>query len=255
MMEKKKRRLGKRHELPAVEHKVFVATPAYDGKVDTDYAMSLAQSCMHATHQKIGVLSQVMGNGAFIEMARNIFVRNFLRTDCDYLFFIDGDLKWESRAFVGLIQSGREVCAGAYRKRQEPEEYPLHYVEDKSQPGLDVVDGGWIACDRVATGFLCIQRHVLEAMSEKADKVFIHGEGEIPWVFSTRFQHDEENTKFMGEDFAWSDDYMEQFGGPIWVWPDFDFVHGGYPCNWHKFMNKQAEQEGPINLIKAGGEG
>ena len=246
-----KRRLGKRHELPPVDHKVFVATPAYDGKVETDYAMSLAQSSMHAVHQSIGVLSQVMGNGAFIEMARNIFVRNFLKTDCDILFFIDGDLKWESRAFVGLIQSGREVCAGAYRRRQEPEDYPLHYIEEVGNPGIQRMEGGWIACDRVATGFLCIHRHVLEKMSKKAKKVHIVGEGEIPWVFSTRFQEDVEGTKFMGEDFSWCDDYMEQFDGPIWVWPDFDFSHAGYQCNWHNFMNAQIEAGGDINLIKA----
>lgn len=258
----KTRKLGKRHDLPKVDHKVFVATPAYDGKVDVDYAMSLAQSCMHATHQNIGVLSQVMGNGAFIEMARNIFIRNFLETDCDILFFIDGDLKWETRAFVGLIQSGREVCAGAYRRRQDPEDYPIHYIEDVENPGINVLEGGWVACDRVATGFLCIHRHVIEVMVERAEKVHIHGEGEIPWVFSTRivdgqdvYGEDINQKLFMGEDFAFCDDYMEQFGGPIYVWPDFDFVHGGYECNWHKFMNKQvrdAEAENkPINLIRA----
>lgn len=245
-----KRRLGKRHELPPVEHKVFVATPAYDGKVDTDYAMSLAQCSMHAVHQKIGVLSQVMGNGAFIEMARNVFVKNFLQTDCDMLFFIDADLKWESRAFVGLIQSGRDVCAGAYRKRQEPEEYPLHYIEDDDEPGLRPEQGGWILCDRVATGFLCIKRHVLEAMSEAAPKVYIHEHGDVPWVFSTRIKEDENGMRFMGEDYSWCDDYKEQFGEPIWVWPDFDFTHGGYDCNWNDFILNQIKRGGAINFIK-----
>lgn len=247
---KDKRRLGERHELPPVEHKVFVATPAYDGKVDSDFAQSLAQACMHAVHQKIAVVSQVMGNGAFIEMARNLFVRNFLKTDCNKLFFIDADLKFESRAFVGLVQSGRQVCAGAYRRRQEPEEYPLHYVEEKDNPGIQIYDGGWVGCDRVATGFLCIDREVVERMCEKARKVHIHGHGEVPWLFETRFQEDPGSTKFMGEDFAWSDDYVEQFNEPIWVWPDFDFVHGGYPCNWHKFMERQIAAGGDVDLIK-----
>lgn len=251
----KERRLGQRHALPPVKHKVFVATPAYDGKVDTDYAMCLAQSAMHAVHQEIGVASQVMGNGAFIEMARNIFVKNFLSTDCDILFFIDADLKWESRAFVGLIQSGREVCAGAYRKRQEPEEYPLHYIENPDEPGLRTIEGGWIACDRVATGFLCIHRHVLEKMSAAAPTVLVPNEGEIPWVFHTKFQEDEDGNRFMGEDFAWCDDYMDSFDGPIWVWPDFDFSHAGYDCNWHKFMNSQMDiainEERTVSLLKA----
>lgn len=246
-----KRRLGKRHELPPVKHRVFVATPAYDGKVDTDYATSLAQSCMHATHQNIGVLSQVMGNGAFIEMARNIFVRNFLQTDCDVLFFIDADLHWESRAFVGLIESGRDVCAGAYRKRQDPEEYPLHYIEDEDHPGVQTEEGGWIKCDRVATGFLCIKRHVLEEMSKNAPVVHLHDQGDVPWVFGTRFFTDDEGKeRFMGEDFTWCDDYAEQFNEPIYVWPDFDFIHGGYKGNWHNFMMDQIKRGGAVNFIK-----
>ena len=248
---KERKRLGTRHSLPKVEHKVFVATPCYDGKVHADFALSMAQAVMHATHQKIGVLCQTMGNSAFIEVARNIFVKNFLETDCDYLFFIDSDLKFESRAFVGLIQSGREVCAGAYRKRQEPEEYPLHYIEDKANPGIELFDGGWVGCDRVATGFLCIHRSVIEAMVAVSKKVYIHGEGEIPWLFETRFQEDEDNTKFMCEDYAWCDDYRAQFGKPVWVWPDFDFWHDGYFGNWHAFMQRQIKAEGEINLIKA----
>lgn len=247
---KEGRKLGKRHEHPPVKHRVFVATPAYEGKCDVDFAMSLAQSCMHAVHQDIGVMCQVMGNGAFIEMARNIFVKTFLETDCDLLFFIDSDLKWESRAFVGMVESGREVCAGAYRKRQEPEEYPLHYIEDEDKPGLSITDGGWVECDRVATGFLCIQRHVLEKMSAQAKKVYIEGEGEIPWIFETGFRESDGHLKFIGEDYSWCDKYIEEFGGPIYVWPDFDFEHAGYKCNWHKFMNAQVEAGGNVSFIR-----
>ena len=254
----KKRKLGQRHKLPSVEHKVFVATPAYDGKVDTDYAMSLAESCMHATHEKIHVQASVMGNGAFIELARNIFVAEFLKTDCTHLFFIDADLKWESRAFVGLVQSGRPVSAGAYRKRQEPEQYPIHYIEDPENPGISIHEGGWIGCDRVATGFLCIQRHIIEEMVKHVEHLTIAGqEGLIPWLFYTqKFTTDQGNRTYMGEDFSWCDDHKKIFDTPIYVWPDFDFVHGGYKCNWHEFMMKQVEDagDGPINLIEGNDE-
>jgi hypothetical protein len=48
--------------------------------------------------------------------------------------------------------------------------------------------------------------------------------------------------RFMGEDFAWCDDYVERYKRYIHVWPDFDFKHGGYECNWHQFMNRQVEE-------------
>ena len=249
----KKRKLGKRR---SPEYRVFVATPAYDGKVHTDYAVSLADSCMHATSMGISVTASVMSNGAFIEMARNIFVAEFLQTDCTHLFYIDSDLKWESRAFVGLVTAGRPVCAGVYPKRQLPEEYPVHYIEDKDNPGISIFDGGWVGCDRVPTGFLCIERHVVEAMAKDVDQLYIKEKDYlIPWVFSTRIVDDEVSKKksFCGEDFAWSVDYGKKYQTPIYVWPDFDFSHDGFEGNWHKFMLRQIEAaegtENPIDLI------
>lgn len=216
---------------------------------------------MVATLKEIHVTASVMGNGAFIEMARNIFMMEFLKTDHTHLFYIDSDLKFESRAFVGLVESNRPVCAGVYRRRQEPEDYPVHYIEDNDNPGIQVQDGGWVGCDRVPSGFLCIRRDVVEEMVKHVEKISIRGQSDlIPWVFHTKMvDTDLGNRTFVGEDFAWSDLYTQIFKEPIWVWPDFDFIHAGYKCNWHKFIMKQikkAEVEGsPINIIREGTNG
>jgi len=234
--------------------RAFVATPAYDGKVDVDYAVSLADSMKHATAIGIDVRACVMGNGAFIEMARNIFAKQFLESDCTHLFYIDSDLKWESRAFIGLLQSGRDVCCGVYPKRQYPLEFPVHYVEDESNPGIQLYEGGWVGCDKVPTGFLCIERSVIEEMSKHCDVLELKDHGSVPWLFEPRKIDNDDGTKtFMGEDFAWSVDYGKVFGKPIYAWPDFDFVHHGHAGNWHKFMLAAvdaAENDGRlINLV------
>ena len=256
-MPKEIRKLGARHDLKQVNAKVFVATPAYDGHVLADYAMSLADSVVAAAQCDIGVMASVMGNGAFIEIARNVFVKQFLETDCSHLFFIDADLKWEARAFVGLVNANRPVSAGAYRRRQEPEDYPLHYLEDPDEPGLSIVEGGWVPCDRVATGFLCIRRDVVEAMAAEAQQWKIREQGSIPALFYTKLveqtaEPDSDAKGFVGEDFSWCDDYMDKFRSrfnnqPIMVWPDFDFVHNGFKGNWLKFINAEvAEYEAKL---------
>ena len=216
----------------------YVATPAYDGKVDTDYAMSLADSCMLAASLGVPVTAAVMGNGAFIDIARNTFVRMFLETDCTHLFFIDADLKWEPRAFIGLLASGMPGVAGMYRRRQEPEEYPVKYVESDGG-GIQPVKGGWVPCERVPTGFLCIERSIIEEMAEDATRWKLHNQPDTPALFYTQITDD---GRYMGEDFSWCDDYVDRYGEYIHVWPDFDFVHGGYKCNWHNFMNGQVEK-------------
>lgn len=219
---------------------VYIATPAYDGKVDSDYALSMAEAAQAATIHGINITAAVMGNGAFIDLARNRFVRIFLEeTDCTHLFFIDADLKFEPRAFVGLVMSGHPVCAGAYRRRQEPEDYPVVLREHPEMGGL-WVDNEWVMADRVPTGFLCIERSVLQEMSDKARTIKIHGEKDTRQLFYTKVN---EHGGYVGEDFSWCDDYVAQYGKPIPVWPDFDFVHGGYRCNYYAWLAKRIEAE------------
>jgi hypothetical protein len=230
----------------------FVATPAYDGRVLTDYSISLADSVQTATLMGINVTACIMGNGAFIDLARNTFCRLFLESKATHLFFIDADLKWEARAFVGLLTSGKQVCAGAYPKRQDGEEYPIR-LKPKADGGIDCRDG-WLMCDLVATGFLCIERHVIETMWKEGQEYRLASEpGQVSRkLFYTYLNEDKD---FVGEDYAWCQDYEKRFGEPIAVWPDFDFTHGGrHKGNLHQFLNRQAEGDIPGDakrLIKA----
>ena len=227
---------GKRKAEYKYRH-VYVATPAYDGKVHSEYALSLAQACQLATINGINVTASILGNGAFIDLARCKFVQLFLEEnpDCTHLFFIDGDLEFDPQAFVSLIQSGKPVCAGAYRKRQENEEYPVRWKAHENG-GLWVEDG-WVMCDRVATGFLCIERAVLERMAK--ERPIIKGQVEQPDMAQLFYTYINEDGHFMGEDFAWCDDYAKLYKTPIPVCPDFNFKHAGYKGNWNTFLEKE----------------
>lgn len=239
------RKLGKRKVKPD-RWDVFIATPAYDGKVDTDYCQALAEASFMAPLYQIQVNQSVMGNGAFIDLARNIFVKIFLEKfpDATHLFFIDSDLKFPPQAFIGLARAGKDICAGVYRRRQEPEDYPVQFAEHPEMGGLWVDDddnGAWIMANRVPTGFLCISRKVIEEMAEDAVKLDIHGQdGPVPQLFYTRV---DEDGKFIGEDYCFCDDYVKKYGKPIPVWGNIDFVHGGYKGNLLEFLDKQITEE------------
>ena len=227
---------------------VMVATPAYDGKVDSDFSQSLAEAAQAATVFGIRFTASVMGNSAFIDLARNTFARLFLdeHKDCTHLFFIDADLKFESRAFVELIRlctPERPVMAGAYRRRQDPEDYPIMWAplvtEGYDGPDRLWMEDGWLQCNRVATGFLCIHRTVIEEMAAEAPKIHLHNQEPIPRLFYTYI---DDEGKFIGEDFAWCDDYTKKYNRKIEVWPEFEFVHGGYKGNYMKWLDKQVKQ-------------
>lgn len=231
--------LGKRWNKEKKEQKgirVLVATPAYDGKVHTDFCVSLAESCMYAAAMGVHVTAGVMANGAFIDLARNSFVQMFLEGDYTHLFFIDSDLKFESRGFLGLVLADLPIVAGVYRRRQEPPDYPVKYVEDE-RIGLEVVEG-FVQCTRVPTGFLCIRRDVIEQMAEKAQKIILP-EMTVPRLFYT---HINEEGRFVGEDFSFCDDYCAQFNATIPVYADLDFNHAGYVGNWWEHLKKAGEE-------------
>lgn len=241
----------KKREKPVVPNtgnvfdtRVFVATPAYDGRVLTDYAVSLAETCLVGPVNGIFVQASVMGNGAFIDIARDHFVRMFLESNCTHLFFIDADLKWEPRAFIGLVTSGLRVCAGAYRKRQEPEEYPLKFCA--KDDGTFILKDGWIMCERVAAGFLCIRRDVIEEMVKHRPTLQVGNDPECPLLFYEKFERiDDRRSRMIGEDYAFCDDFRELYKEDIPVWPDFDFVHGAtFKGNLHHWLNKRAEESG-----------
>lgn len=247
------RKLGKKNKVTPGNWQAFVATPAYDGKVDTEYAQSMCESAFCAPLYQVKINQCVMGNGAFIDLARNIFVKMFLEDDnlkeCTHLFFIDADLKFPPNAFIGLIRSGLPICAGVYPRRQDPEDYPVKWSDNPDGGGLWLEDG-WLMCERVPTGFLCITRQVVEEMAKDAMKLNIHGhDGPVPRLFYTKT--DEEN-RFIGEDYCFCDDYVKKYGKKIPVWPDIDFIHGKkYKGNFAKYLERRIQEITPKDTSAA----
>jgi len=241
------RKLGQKKSVEVEKYHVYIATPAYDGRVDVDYALSVAEASFCAPLFQVQVSASMMANGAFIDLARNIFVKQFLEDndDCTHLFFIDSDLKFPANAFIGLIRAGKPICAGVYRRRMDKEDYPIKYAHHPEEGGLwveeDDIGTSWIMAERVPTGFLCIRRDVLEEMSKDARQLIIHGqEGTIPELFYTTVN---EEGRFIGEDFAFCDDYTKRYGEKIPVFPNIDFVHGGYECNFNDFLETKIAED------------
>jgi len=249
--------------------RVHVATPAYDGKVDADFASSMLMAGQLCSLNMVEVSTAILGNGAFIEIARNVLVKEFLEAEelkhFTHFMFVDADLKFEPRAMPGLVRSGLPVTSGGYCRRQEDVSYPIRWTplpkkSPKEPSRLWMNDGGWLRTDRVPTGFLCIERGVLEEMTRRAiagefpydnegkpGVVELPDKGRTPWLFYTKI---DDQGRFTGEDFCWCDDYMALyeagvFDEPIWVWPDFDFVHGGYHCNYQHYLAQEVGKYKP----------
>ena len=209
--------------------KVFIATPLYN-QVTAEYAQSLLMAGLDCKERGIELVINIIRNSCFVDIARSVLVKQFLETDCTHLFFIDSDIGYEAHAIAGLVQAEVPFCAGVYPKRKEDAKFVAQVHEPQQ------MRGPWLRVDRTATGFMCLERRVLEEMSKRVHRCKIAGHGDVPMVFRTSTQG-----TFVGEDYCFCDDYLKLyeegvFEQPIWVYPDITFNHDGYVGNLHESL-------------------
>lgn len=210
--------------------KVCVATPVRDN-LTPEYTLSLLRATEDCRLRGIEVVPHILRNSCFIEIARSVLVHDFLQTDCTHLFFIDADIGYEAHAISGLVQAEVPFCAGVYTRREPDGKFLIEPHEPQQ------MRGPWLRANRVATGFMCLERHVLEKMSALVPSCEVSTNGHIPMVFRTNTEG-----KFVGEDYCFCDDYNKLyedgvFDQPIWVYPDIKFNHDGYVGNFHETLS------------------
>ena len=75
--------------------KIFLATPMYGGQCHGSYTKSIADLMTVCTRHQIELKLFFMFNESLITRARNYLADEFLRSDFDYLMFIDSDIQFE----------------------------------------------------------------------------------------------------------------------------------------------------------------
>jgi hypothetical protein len=183
---------------------VFIAVPTHDGRLNIKTSFGLAKFMTDAMRMGFSVHLGEVSNCSLITMARNSLVNEFLKTDCTELLFIDSDVVVEPDNILRLMaqSEGKDVTAGAYPRRAWDKKFFADlYYDDK---GEFEFDGSLMRVQRVGTGFMLIQRHVIEKL--KAD----HPE----WLYSKEdggetvcalFDFAIKDGRYIGEDYLFCD--------------------------------------------------
>lgn len=203
--------------------KVFVGIPTYDGKLSIKLAYSLAQLMPAAMRHGISVRLAHVTGCSIITMARNKLVDEFLKTDCTELLFIDSDVICQSEDILRLLaQSGdKDITAGNYPRRAKDKKFFMDLHFDKNNE-LEF-DGSLMRINRVGTGFMLIQRHVIETLAAKAEKyVSMDGAAEVHSIFDFKI----ENGNFVGEDYSFCDKARAE-GFKVWTDVEISLPHMG----------------------------
>ena len=202
---------------------LMIAIPAYDGKLNIKTSFALAKLMPVALGHGISVYLSHISGCSIITMARNRLVDEFLKTDCTDLLFIDSDVIAQTADVLRLMaQSGdKDVTAGNYPRRAKDKKFfmDLHFDEN----GDLEFDGSMMRINRIGTGFMLIQRHVIEAIASKAEKYLSSdGAGEVASVFDFKIQ----DGNFVGEDYSFCDKARAE-GFKIWTDVEISLPHMG----------------------------
>ena len=203
--------------------KLFIGIPAYDGKINIKLAYNIAALMPKALQFGVSVKLGDVSGCSIITMARNQLVHEFLKSDATELLFIDSDVIATADDVLRLMaqSGGKDITAGAYPRRSKDKNFFADLYFDKNQD-LEF-DGSLMRLERVGTGFMLIQRHVIEAMVAAHPEWFYDFKGEqVCGVFD--FQN--KDGRYLGEDYLFCDRAREH-GFKIHIDVDISLPHVG----------------------------
>ena len=159
--------------------RIFVAIPAYDGRVCVETTDALLGESLLAFSQGHVLDIRFLPGCSAIHSARNALVGEFLESGFDRMVFLDSDIAWKPGDLVKLAQMPHDLIGGAYRLKREPEEYTIHWDEDV--PELHADEHGALKVKGLGCGFLAISRSCLETM--QTEDRFYHDRGRKLFAF------------------------------------------------------------------------
>lgn len=104
------------------KRKIFVATPMYGGQCHGMYTKSTADLALLSAKYGLEVKFFYLFNESLITRARNYLVDEFLRSEFDYLMFIDSDIGFDPNDVLTLAalidpDNDKEIMCGPYPKK------------------------------------------------------------------------------------------------------------------------------------------
>ena len=155
--------------------RVFLATPSY-GHVPGVYAICLFKT--HTALQRAGfeVELGLLTGDCHVDDARNRLVRDFLKSKCDDLVFIDSDMGWVDADLIRLLSYDCDLVGGTYPLKQGVEDFPARLIPGEIWSNAD----GLIEVQGIPTGFMRVRRNVFERLAKDSLKYVIRGDAESP---------------------------------------------------------------------------
>ena len=207
--------------------KVFIATPAYQGKVHVQYALALNDTCTLLRMHGFEVTIRMPVGGSLLVADRNRLVQMFWDSGCDYMLCVDSDLGWDPNAVMRLIEADKDVSGGVYPTRDKSG-FNFRPAVEPSGKIVMCKDTLLLQMEYIPSGFLLIKRNVIATLRDKYPELYycpkdINSDQTSGYCFFNTEVYDGE---FWGEDYVFCR-RLREAGFDIYVDPLIEFDHAG----------------------------
>jgi len=102
---------------------ISIATPMYGGQATSGYINSLTSLAFFVGKHGLKVRIDNTTNESLVSRARNVIVHSVLKSDADYVFFIDSDITFDFMDLLYAVQLAEEnkdmkIITGPYTKKE-----------------------------------------------------------------------------------------------------------------------------------------
>jgi hypothetical protein len=198
--------------------KLFVAVPAWDGRLYTETVRSLLNEQAAAVSVGDQIQFSFLSGCGCINQVRNQLVADFEASDADKMVFLDADVSWEFGHLLRLAHHPVNLVGGAYRLRKEPEEYPVIWLDRRE---LWTDKNGLLEVASLPAGFLAISRNAFSAFRKHyGDRRYINQGKEYYAYFHSPFT----DKCLFGEDVRFCFEWRAM-GGNVYLDPELTLGH------------------------------
>lgn len=194
--------------------------PCYDGRVDIATVTALLNEQALSVMAGVDLSIRFLPGCSSIHNGRNQIVQEFLDSSADRLVFVDSDVSWEPGDLLKLASRPQAVVGGAYRFKQDPECYPVEWLE-RDELWADP-ETGLIEVGALPGGFVAISRDVFPKLRDhQGERPVRHGSASFHAFYHCPLGGSEDGT-FCHE--------WRAAGGQVWLDPEITLTHtGGRP--------------------------
>lgn len=205
--------------------KLFIATPAFDGKVFVQYAIALADTVALLNKNHIQSEIKIVTSGSLLCAERNRLIDAFIKSDCTHILCIDSDIGWPPEAVVGLLSKQVDFAAGCYPARGEKSFLFRPTLKEDSSLLTDP-QKGLINMQYIPAGFMLLTRNLIQTMIDTHPELKFTPKDTSKNSGYALFNTEIYEGEFWGEDYVFCR-HARESGFEIWVDPMIQFDHAG----------------------------